>query len=497
MNRVKWHLLFFVFICAGFTLNFSGSHTRIPTDCDEFGYLNLAKAFSENRTYEMHTSRPYLNELIDTLRAVGIHDPEFDYMVAPLSYYMIEGSKQIINMYHPGTSYVLSYFPISIRKYLFPLCAIAFFAWIPFLLVGKRKDDLFNGFDLFYVLILLLMFLPFSPIRTEFTRVNSLALTFGLLTAAGIFLKNKPWHSIMCIALASNFRLGNIVMLGPVLVFIKWPNALNSKQIIAFFKRSIWYMVSIFICLLPYFIYVTKLLGSPFSQTYSPIDTNFLSGGKTNFSYYINMGQLWFIFHLLLISIFIWFRHKKTIDARTFIGLILFPVLNYTFYMYKSITMNYYVYASFFILLGACFHYLNQIEVNPKLSQYFKYFSIGMVSLILIAGAIDFSKHEHPLYAQAALPYQKALSKYPIVWGDLYAGTTEYVCGNSGFMYKRATPRARIKAMQFLYNKKYNQVVLLDDIPVDRNLIPDELKQAGLPFQIIKDEFMGDLILIN
>jgi hypothetical protein len=48
-------------------------------------------------------------------------------MVAPLAYYLRDDSSKIINMYNPGTSWLLHFIALDYRKYAFPLLVILLF----------------------------------------------------------------------------------------------------------------------------------------------------------------------------------------------------------------------------------------------------------------------------------------------------------------------------------------------------------------------------------
>jgi hypothetical protein len=108
---------------------------------------------------------------------------------------------------------------------------------------------------------------------------------------------------------------------------------------------------------------------------------------------------------------------------------------------------------------------------------------------------IDMTR-EHKTFAQAKTEYN-ALCSYDVVWGDLLSGTSEYVCDNNGFKYGVTSPRARMKAIQFLHNKKYTQAILLNDNLVEKSVVVGEIESSGLKFHIVSDKLIGEILVIE
>jgi hypothetical protein len=157
--------------------------------------------------------------------------------------------------------------------------------------------------------------------------------------------------------------------------------------------------------------------------------------------------------------------------------------------------MNYYPYASFFILFGTVLHAVKNIEILDSYQKSFKYLFLGLFIALAFAGAIEFSKHNTPTFQEAKEKYE-ALKPYQIVWCDLLSGTTEYACGNSGFMFNRGTPDARKVAYQFFYQNGYPQVFVLTDLPLTPDAIAKELNDAKIPFRV-EQSSLGPLIVVT
>jgi hypothetical protein len=490
-NRITISLIFLT-ICIGFCLNFSHYQNKVPKGCDEFGYLNLAKAFSENNAFSNTYEKPYFNQLIDTLRFEKFSELEFGFLLAPMSYYLKNKTYEVINMYNPGTSFVLSWFPINVRGYLFPLIAILIFSSVLF--IYTKNNTPFNWADLLFIIVILLMFLPFSPIRTEYTRINSLALTFGILAIAGYFIPTKPIISIALIGLSANFRLGNLLILLPIIFFMKWPNKIDTVK---FIVVSLISLLVLIVSISPYLLYSYKLFNNPFSSTYSEIDTAMGDKPFDNLRIYINFEQLWFVYHLLVSLILFYLTYIRKITILQCFSCISFAIINYVFYIFKNITMNYYPYASLFILIGICLYFLNTIEVSNKIHKIIKTVVIVSSLVILTFGFVEFKKFSYPNYIEQTKSYQSFLCKYEVIWGGDYTGTTQYICNNKGFMYVRGSNRARILSMKFLLNKKISQIILIDDISMPMGMIVEELINNKIPYSLKKNNILVNYLTLG
>ncbi len=494
MIKKLFYFLLFIFMSTGITLKFLKSHESMPIGCDEFGYLNLSRTIDEGATNE----RPYFNELLLTLRGEGITEPELAWMITPHAYHIVPGTNLVINQYPPGTSWLLSFIPIEYRKVLFPLVVVMLLMLLPLLLSGSLMKKEWTAFDLIFPLYLFLLSVA-APFTTELARVNSLSVTFGLLLSAGMVLKSRPLLACFLIALTANFRIVNILMILPVVLFLPLQPLKDAVSIKNNLLLLIKFTGLIFVALLPLLVYNFQLLGNPFASTYSSIDTAVNSGSNlfANFKYYISIDHHWLRVHLFALLFLLTtciFNHNSWIN---FLKSLAFPVLNYLFFCWHKVTMDYYPYASAMLLTGIAFQLLLEIKIAYKKAMLIVPLTgIGIALIVLISGWNRYRKKEHISFAQAREVYTP-LCNYDVVWCDLLSGTTEYVCSNNGFRFATSTPRARKAAITFLHLKQIDQVVLINDIPLDQKQIENEIKETGLSYELLNHPSLGVIAIIK
>lgn len=497
---MKKNMIYFlvILLCAtGTVLKFSTSHEQMPIGCDEFGYLNLAKAIDEHRVFSDHTQRPWLSGLLDTLRRSGITENEISYMVAPHAYHLIPETSKIINQYPPGTSAFLSIFSFDTRKQLFPFLGVLVLMLIPFFVIrgeSQNRITLFHVLFPFFVFIMLVV----PPFTKEFARINSLVFTFGFLLAAGMLIKKNPYTACFLIAMTVNFRVVNAFMLLPCIFFLPFSNPFNPQAIAGNFKIVVRFGLLILMAMLPLFFYNYLLLHTPFATTYSVIDTAFTSGNLTfdNIRFYFDLTQGWLIFHLILITFITLLLIRHKLRWMEWMKWMAFPLLNYVFFIFHAVRIDYYPYASSMILSGCLFVWLSEYGLEGKSRKVGIFLMIGFGVFIFTSGLMRYLKREHQSFAQAQEKYA-SLCSYQIVWADLFSGTSEYVCGNSGFRYGTTSPRARILAIQYLKSQGYTQAILINDNTVKEKIILQELQQATIQFSIESNPGIGKIIRIH
>jgi len=492
MNKVYYYLVVLAMICIGATLKFANSHEAMPIGCDEFGYLNLARTIDEGTI----SNRPFLNELLDTLRKEGITEPEINWMVTPHAYHILPGTNTVINQYPPGTSWLLSLFPFEWRNLLFPLLTMLLLIVVPVFVSRNQLFSQWNYFDLIFPAFLFLVTVS-TPFTTEMARVNSLAVTFGLLVAAGMTLRNKPLLSCFLIALTVNFRIANVLMVMPVLCFLPF----ISLKTVYGRKQNVMLLLK-FGCLtilavLPLLIYNYQLLGNPIASTYSVIDTAVNESGNFlhNLVYYLSPEHHWLRVHavvLVCLIICCLIAKMKWVDLAKTIS---FPLLNYLFFGWHSVTMDYYPYASAMIMTGMVFGVILTIKFPEKFRMAAPVTGVLIAVIVLIAGYNKYKKKEHITFEEAKAKYA-VLCKYDVVWCDLFSGTTEYVCHNNGFRFATSTLRARKITLQYLSNHSYSQVIIQSDVPMEASVIDSEIQGSGLEYIRVFDKNLGALIVI-
>lgn len=475
---------------SGTMMRFYQNHEDLPKGCDEFGYLHQANAMAEHRTFENHVDRPWLGGLLDTLRSSGITEQELSWMVAPHAYHVIPGSKQIINQYPPGTAFLLHFIPIEWRRILFPFLAMVIL--IALYAAARADKKTYTLQDLLFTGMLFMFFFS-PPFVTELARVNSVAFTWGLLLAAGMFLEKRVLIAAFLIGLTVNFRTANILMLVPLAVLMipkgsGWPGINNSLRLA---------IISI-VTISPLLLYNYLLTGNAFTTTYSAIDTAFAGWSqiKSNFIYYIDWDQRWFRLHLVIVLICVTLMVLRKAEWNEFAGILLFPLLNYLFFMFHAVQMDYYPYASSIILTGWAIGQFGKIPFGEKMRYFTPAITIMSTLVFLMVGHEKYSVRPKYTFDEMKQSYYP-LCEYDIVWADMLSGTTEYACGNSGLRYFTSTPRARKIAAQYLSENGYRQVILLDDTPVETVVITGELAAAGLVYTFSQDKRFKRMLTID
>lgn len=155
------------------------------------------------------------------------------------------------------------------------------------------------------------------------------------------------------------------------------------------------------------------LLGSPLKSTYSAIDTSFASNA-VNLSFYTQFSSQWFWMHLVGLAMVFWLYKKGKLKAEYLLLLLVMVVFNYLFYSFKLISMNYYTYATAFILIGFILHELSLVKMKESWQASVKWSVLGIYVIMFVAGLIEFSKFEKPTFTQSAKTYQE-LKPYNIV----------------------------------------------------------------------------------
>lgn len=480
------------------SLKFGVQHEKFPADCDEFGYLNMAKAMSNNLTFKDHTNRTFLSGLIEEFEANNINPLDYVWMIVPHAYHISDKTNnKVINQYPPGTSFVMSFIPIDYRKNAFPLLVILFTFLIPFILISLLKKE--NYLVILFLTLLMVIFTISTPFITEFARVNSLALTFGLFIAAGYTAYKNPFLALFLIALAANFRVVNLLMIVPLSFFFFpfiYPLLIEKqwKNLLLFCSKSFFILL---LGISPYLFYITNLLGNPFMPTHPSHDTAFINFKDiySNITFYFNFNESWFIAHLFIITILIILFIKKQFSFSYLMKWLSFAVVNYLFFCFHKIQMSYYPFASVFILLGAILYYVNDKEFSFQKNVIFKLLPLIISIVLLIDGIVRYSKKEHTTFKNE-MNFYSQLCEYDIVWGEMHCGTAEYACNNAGFKYNFGSIQAKKTALHFLKMKKYKQVIILADLNMSLEELSNELNSFEIEYEIKETIELGTLVII-
>ncbi|MEO5581833.1 MAG: hypothetical protein ABIR66_04025 [Saprospiraceae bacterium] len=495
MSKLSCYFIFFICASLGTALKFSHHHERIPLGCDEFGYLNLTKAFDENHEFKLPPQKAYLSGLIDTLRKCSIPDLDFAWMIGPHAYHLIPGTKKLINQYAPGTSMLMLVSGIAWRQITFPAIMMGLFIFLIVLINREQIKNRVTLFD-FYLPALCLGMILMHPMQGVFQGINSLAPTFGFLFAAGMLLHSKPLLATFLIAITVNFRIVNGLMLLPVLLYLpfQWPIRKNNLYTNAALLTK--YTLLITLAALPLFWYNYNLSGKLFFITHSIKDQENASwnGVIDNIKFYLSPIQRWLIVNIATFLATICLQRISKIDRRN-LFLVSFLIINYAFFIIHRVKIGYYPYAPAIIFLGVIGGLLMVIEYNEKKVAHL---FILMTSIIfLLKGSLDYIHHRpHKSFTEYKSKYLD-LCTYDIVWCDEYSGTAEYTCTNSGFRYAWGPTTARKIAFEYFKNHRLKQAILLFDIPINRSEIIDEIESFGLSYHITKESLLGEIIEID
>lgn len=485
---------------VGAYFKFSTQHEKLPTGCDEFGYLNMAKAFDNSNAFNDHAPRPFLKNLINTFKQNGINEAEYVWMVIPHAYHFsAKTNGKIINQYAPGTSYLLSWIPIESRKKSFPFLIMFLTFMIPFMVVLIIKK--LNSLSTIMALTVLMLLLSLStPFITEIARVNSLAFTFGLFIVVGLTARNHPLIALFFIVLSANFRVINLLMLLPLFFFFIPPlvgmiKTKKWKQLFFFIFKSI---VVTLIAILPYLYYVVNLLGNPLLPTYPSHDTDFIGINDlfSNLKFYFSYKESWFLAHVAAIVILILQVKLKQLTFKELLLWLSFPTINYLFFIFHKVQMSYYPFASVFILFGAIIFYFSKNKIELLHKKYIIMLPLLFSIIMCSDGIVRYVKKDHITFDEEVKNYLP-LCNYTVVWGEMLSGTSEYICNNNGFKYNFGTPKAREIALKFLRDNYYSQVIICDDVPIELEKLKDELILFKIDFEIIETPSLGKLIIIK
>jgi len=158
--------------------------------------------------------------------------------------------------------------------------------------------------------------------------------------------------------------------------------------------------------------------------------------------------------------------------------------------------MDYYPFASFFILLGAVINYASLITINKFYNKLLIICSTIIVLFVVIDGVSRYSRKDHVGFTER-VEIIDPLCNFDIVWGERINSTSEYICDNSGFKYNYASSKSRVIALKYLKNNNYTQILLCDDIGVEIDAIILELNTNNISFALKEMPTLGRVIIIN
>ena len=464
-------------------------HLNLPQGCDQFGYLNLAKAVANGTAFTNPAHRPFEKGLIRHLKESSYPFRSHAWLIAPHAYSLHEETYKIVNQYPPGTSILLSFLPIYYRQVLFPpLSVLLVILLLLFARVLKgRGQALFPCFGSIIVACILMVCL-YPPFKHELKSVNSVAPTFGLLIAAGYLLRRRPCWSFFFLGTACAFRVSNMMFFLPFSALYWWPDFSVEEKNFTHYLRKIktFFLPTVLSGFSVYIIYVWVLLGSPFGTTYASVDTRFTPAAKLikHIVFYSYLNNRWFIFNVILILCLGILMRLLRLNIRWLMFSITLSVLNYTFFVFHNVMIRYYPYASAVIILGLL---IDVVDDHVNLEEYrkFLYAFLVITGFILLFSihmpGIDAKEH----FIRQVQLYRDSFSQYDVVWGSLRTGTVEYATDRAAFRYLWGPQQVRKDVIGWLQKHGYSQAFWVEEQGVKLSAVEQDLKELAIPYQVV------------
>ncbi|NEQ48858.1 MAG: hypothetical protein F6K11_01825 [Leptolyngbya sp. SIO3F4] len=466
-----------VLLGLGAYYKFANNHRHLPTGCDEFGYLYLADAMNQGRTFGEHTERPYLPELIRDLEKEGFTYAQYGWILAPHAYHCQPDSAQITNQYPPGTSAVLSLFPWEQRQSYFPAWVAVLFWILPLLALGALAlNRLHVGAVLLFTL--LAFSLLSTPFLTEYSRINAVAPTFGLLVAAGICLFTRPGWSIVFIACAALFRLPNVWLLIPVgLIYLSKTWHLGWKERFVRAGKAIALGSLGGIAWLAAYQY--KLLGNPLTSTYSTRDQGWISLSELGkqLHYYLIAEPGWTSVHVVGFVVLLWAAQTGRISWKRVSVTLGIVIWNYLFFLAHEVQVPYYPYATALLVWGIAIDAFRHDWLSLRTSRVVAAITM-LAPIVLIAVHRDTSPG---VQAQERASLQHCLADAEVVWAEDRSGTLEYATGKSGLRLLWGDQPTRNFVLRWFREHGIRQWIWLDEFPGSEEQASVLLNQWNLP----------------
>ncbi len=503
ISRYAIPIAFAIFVSASVIwatyARFGSVGDKLPIGCDEFGYLNMAKAISQGELLGDHASRPFIDGLLADLR---VEEPEVDayrWMIAPHAYHVGPNDDKIINQYPPGVGFMLAPFPLQWRRPLFSAVCAAIGCFAILLAVRIDSGSFRRSAGIALIPFLAVLLSGFKPIVIELVRVNSLAPTFGLLIAAGWLLPRKPLWAIGLLSMTTVFRIPNVILALPfgfACLFLCVPTGGGFKAISKKSLLSVASFVASGFGL--YLIYVCLLLGNPFLVTYSPIDQEFArsSAIADNLSFYLVEKNSWLwpnlaaLAGLLLASILR--RQWRWLFFGTAIVL-----LNYAFFLFHHVQIDYYPYASAFVVAGLAI----SLAGVHRLTGIYRVVLVGLSLVVATVFAFHSSSRNsgfNERFFEQIANYETVFGSFDVVWAETRSGTVEYATHKAGFRYNWGPERTRATVMNWLGKHGYTQVIWVDDIGMpEREKIEKTLSNHSIGYSTRSIPDFGEILVLD
>ena len=465
----------------------SRHHKDLPVGCDEFGYLQLSKYFPDSINHEF----PH-RELALHLESKGVNLADYAWMIAPHAHHFVENPGKVINQYPPGTSALLKFFPDHMKKMVFPgvvvLVTIVLASWALWLIGASTVSHAL------YILILIFCGVLLPVVGTEFTRINSVSPTYGLLLGAGVLLLERRNIALIFLSLTVIFRIADLVLLSVMATCvglqILFQNK-NQKSFMSLIQDGLATLTGGVVILIFNFF----LLGAPLMTTYSTKDQSWVSSWAEildNLQFYFLQKPGWFYIHLAgFLGLFLLYRcsRVKRFELWTLLAI---SALNYVFYIFHQVVIPYYPYGPALLIFGFLLSKTPPIIVLEKRPR----FVLAAVFLFLLSLTLGSLRTPENHYWTQTNHYRSCFSGQSVVWGELRTGTVEYTTLAKGFRYYWGSDEARKLTITWLNSKGFSQFFWLNEIKSERKKVPSVLRELGLDFTE-KTCALGNLIIVK
>ncbi|MBK1875744.1 hypothetical protein [Pelagicoccus mobilis] len=439
---------------------------QLPTGCDEFGYLNMAKAISTGQTFADHSQRPFLPELLPALKE-NIRDPNhYRWMIAPHAYHLAYSEDRIINQYPPGVGLMLAALPLEQRRDAYTIACVLIGCIGLLIAAYVDAGKKLTLWPLFLIPVCGLLLHYFEASNLEFRRVGSLAPTYGLLIAAGWLMPRHPAWSLALLSFTTLFRIPNALLFPPIGLACLFLSAPHAKGIGQHLSKAIRLGIAIFASGFGmYLLYAYLRLGSPLALTYSSIDQDFTEEGgiSKNLHYYFVEHRKWLWPHVFAIGLLAGSALFRSKSLKWLLFGLFVCLFNYAFYLTHKVQIEYYPYASALICIGLAIGNL-ELDKTPQLLRRSAAAAGILIALYSLYKAPSFPKLDSTAnFQKHAAPIQQTFQEFDAIWAEHRSGTIEYVTGKAGLRYNWGPDHSRVFIIKWLRDHGYTQAIWHSD----------------------------------
>lgn len=485
---------------------------KLPDGCDEFGYLNIAKAISQGSLFKDHAERPFDKGLIGYLRQSPYPYESYEFLICPHAYFLNAKKFKITNTYPPGTGILLSPLPFDTRKTAFSaVCALLIVLFLIFAFKARAGKLSFFNINMIAVITFVAFMSNYFPHGfSNYDWVNSYAPTFGMLLAAGYLLDKRPGMSIALLGTSTVFRIANVIILVPFLLIylgrgFHLGEYFSKETLLRAAKAIVFYFVGGFGL---YLLYVWVLLGNPFSPTYSYANSEAAAGFSLlknipqNIGYYFGFHDRWLLFHVFIFGCMALMGIFKKMPVKWIIIAMVIALFNCGFYFVHLNKIDYYLYASAMIIAGIFLNYAEEyIRNTVRFRRIINYAGAGIILAAVVFSILRFPRQDlKQQFNDQIKAYNNCFSGYDVVWAELRSGTVEYATGKAAFRFEWGPQNVRKNVLSWLHTHGYRQAIWVSDLNksfLDTVNVEKELKNIPVDYAVKTCPDFGTIIEVR